>query len=250
MQNLKHVMNSKSILKMYIKKILKNFKKIYFEWWLLTLNFPFLLKNKKNQAALFPECKILKYNAPAVTTGGAREFNNNRSLHTHTQREAVPSLNMHIQKWSILLVYHNYADSRKIQNEVNRPEQKYNTQNIFIKGILLSTPSQENHSSEVYHNCQCHTSGAPAILSCNIPFLSLSSLFEYWIVCTWLKSARWVGCRKAMEKSGENFKITAKYLAVIADVANARVEFDLQITFVEVCSSVSFDSFVRLWLTT
>lgn len=40
------------------------------------------------------------------------------------------------------------------------------------------------------------TSGAPAIFSCSVPFLSLSSLFEYWMVCTWLKSARCVGFRK------------------------------------------------------
>ena len=40
------------------------------------------------------------------------------------------------------------------------------------------------------------TSGAPAIFSCSVPFLSLSSLFEYWMVCTWLKSARCVGFGK------------------------------------------------------
>lgn len=28
------------------------------------------------------------------------------------------------------------------------------------------------------------TSGAPATFSWSIPFLSLSSLFEYWMVCT------------------------------------------------------------------
>lgn len=39
------------------------------------------------------------------------------------------------------------------------------------------------------------TSGAPATLSCNMPFLSLSSSGEYWIDWTWLKLAKCVGCR-------------------------------------------------------
>lgn len=37
------------------------------------------------------------------------------------------------------------------------------------------------------------TSAAPATLSCSIPFLSFSSMAEYWMDCTWLKLARCVG---------------------------------------------------------
>lgn len=56
--------------------------------------------------------------------------------------------------------------------------------------------------------------------------------------------------QKGNGKSGENFKITAKFFASIPAVAKAHVDFDLQITLLEIRSSGFFYSFVRLWLTT
>lgn len=51
------------------------------------------------------------------------------------------------------------------------------------------------------------TSAAPATFSCSIPFLSFSSIAEYWMDCTWLKLARCVGCKGATfewERSAES----------------------------------------------
>lgn len=53
------------------------------------------------------------------------------------------------------------------------------------------------------------TSAAPATLSCSIPFLSFSSMAEYWMDCTWLKLARCVGCITLMWERNEKSVVPA-----------------------------------------
>lgn len=52
--------------------------------------------------------------------------------------------------------------------------------------------------------------------------------------------------QKGNGESEENGKTPAKYFAFIPDAAQAQVDFDLQMTPVEICSSVSVHSFIRL----
>lgn len=69
----------------------------------------------------------------------------------------------------------------------------------FACSTALFEAERTSAAAWLYHGKGSYgplTSGAPAIFICSTPFLSLSSLLEYWMVCTWWKSARWVGCRK------------------------------------------------------
>lgn len=58
------------------------------------------------------------------------------------------------------------------------------------------------------------TSGAPATLSCSMPFLSFSSKAEYWMDWTWLKLAKCVGCRDK-DRNTDILIITCNILHVL-----------------------------------
>lgn len=80
--------------------------------------------------------------------------------------------------------------------------------------LLLETEPHHRRESGIptTHDNGILTSGAPAIFSCSIPFLSLSSLFEYWMVCTWLKSARCVGLGEKKQPLGTPDKASCQVL--------------------------------------
>lgn len=74
----------------------------------------------------------------------------------------------------------------------------------YIQKVKMCQTDRQTDSS---------TSAAPATFSCSMPFLSFSSIAEYWMDWTWLKFAKCVGWR---QRSTRKNKMVQQYVTIIA----------------------------------